>query len=94
MTEGVPEVYADQFAVNTNIWGVSLLFSKLAIPVPSPEPPPPMSEPQVGVRMSLQHAKAMTLILRKHLKQWERDNIEITLPRAAFEAFGISPDDW
>jgi len=92
-TEMPPDVYADQFLVTTTIWGVAMSFSKLP-PHPSPgQAPQPMV--QAVVRTSLQHAKVMAMLMRKQLKQWERDQaIEIQLPHDVYNQLGISPEDW
>lgn len=87
-----PDVYADQFIVSTSVWGASLSFLKMP-PHPSPgQAPQPV--PQAVVRMSLEHAKVMTMIMRKQLKAWERDNVEVALPPDILNQMGLSLEDW
>ena len=48
------------------------------------------------VRMSLEHAKVMAIILRKQLKQFEEQlGAEIPLPLQVYQQLGVSPkEDW
>ena len=88
----VPDVYADQFTMTTSIWGTALSFAKLP-PHPTPGQAP-QSAPQAVVRMSLQHAKVMTMIMKKQLRSFEMEGGEISIPPAALNAMGLSPEDW
>ena len=93
MPEGEPpDVYADQFIVTTSLWGAALSFSKMP-PHPAPGQAP-QGVPQAVVRMSLEHAKVMTMIMKRQLKNWERENVEIALPQAALNQMGLSLEDW
>lgn len=92
--DSVPDVYADQFIVTPGVWGVNLSFLKN-----TPHPTPgqtPSGDVQVTVRMSLEHAKAMTLIMRRQLKQFEREVLgtEIVIPQQVYGSLGVSPEDW
>lgn len=92
MPDETPDVYADQIMLTSNIYGVALSFLK------SPPHPSPGQQPQaalqVTVRMSVQHAKIMAMVLRKNLKNWERETSEIQLPHEVYNQLGISPEDW
>lgn len=89
----VPEYYADQFTVTAGAYGVALTFA-LSPPHPAPgqaSPPRPIAR----VRMSLEHAKVMAMILRKHLRGFEHESgITIPLPAALLNAMGLSQEDW
>lgn len=87
-----PDVYADQFIITTTLWGAALSFLK-APPHPAPGQAP-QAIPQAVVRMSLEHAKVMTMIMRKQVKKWERENVEIALPMDALNQMGLSLEDW
>ena len=89
----VPDVYADQFLMTSNAWGVNLTFLRgAAHPAPNQ---PGASDAQATIRMSLQHAKAMVMLMKKQLKQWERDTgIEIMLPAQVYTGLGIAREDW
>jgi hypothetical protein len=90
----VPDVYADQFIISAAVWGVNLSFLK-APPHPSPGQQP-QAEAQAVIRMSLEHAKIMAIVIKKQLKQYEHDNgVEIVIPQMVYNAMGLSPtEDW
>lgn len=89
----VPDVYADQFVVTATVWGVNLSF--LRNPPHPATGQVPQAEPQAIVRMSLEHAKIMTMLLKRQLKQYERDNgIEIAIPPQVYTGLGVSIEDW
>ena len=90
--ESVPDVYTDQFLITSGIWGVAMTFLK-SPPHPSPGQAP-QPDPQATVRMSLQHAKVVAMMLRKQLKTWERENVEIAIPNSILNQLGLSPEDW
>ena len=52
--------------------------------------------PVTTIRMSLEHAKLMAIILRKQLRQFEQQlGQEIALPAQVFQQLGLSPkEDW
>ncbi len=90
----VPDVYADQFIVSVNVWGANLSFLK-GPPHPAPGQQP-QAEAQAVIRMSLEHAKIMTIVLKRQLKQYEHDNgVEVVIPTQVYNAMGLSPtEDW
>ena len=92
--EQSPEYYSDQFAAAVNPWGVMLMFAKLMVPEAPGSGRPLASEAQATIRMSLQHAKVMTMAMRRALKQWETDNVEITIAPVALDALDMTPADW
>jgi hypothetical protein len=89
-----PDVYCDQFQVNTNPYGCSLNF--FASP---PTPPAPGAAPQaqllVTVRMSLEHLKLMTFILHRQMRQYESNlGVTIPIPVQVLNALQIGREDW
>ena len=94
MPDDTPDVYADGFQVVTNAYGATFMFSKREAVIP----PPGQSQailPQAVVRVSLQQAKVIAMVMRRHLKQWERDNnVEIAIPPKLFAELGLSVEDW
>jgi hypothetical protein len=90
----VPDVYVDQLAMAQSPWGLTLTFSQSAS---TPHPTRPAEgTPQVIVRMSLEHAKAMIMIMRKSLKQYELESLgdPIKIPRAQLAKMDLTEDDW
>jgi len=44
--------------------------------------------------MSLEHTKIIAMMLRKQLKNWERENVEIAIPHSVYNGLGLSQEDW
>ncbi len=94
MTDGgAPDVYSDQFRINTTPYGASLIFAKTLLDQPAGQPG--RTEDQVVVRMSLEHLKVMTMLLRKNLKGYEeRTRTPVELPFDLLNSLGLSKEDW
>ena len=89
MSEQVPEYYSDIFHVRTNPWGVALSFA--------------VSAPKDGieqrdicvVRVSHETAKAISMLLRRQLKTYERETrTMIAIPTKIMNEIGLAPEDW
>ena len=90
----VPDVYADQMSLALTPYGIALTFS---LSNSAPNPARPMQpEPKVVVRMSLEHAKSLAMIVRRQLKQYELEQLgdAIRLPRQVMQQMNLSEDDW
>ena len=88
----IPEFYVDQFRMSVNPYGTAITFGLAT-------PHPPSGQSQVNdtvlLRMSLEHVKIMTIILRKNLKAYEEQSqAPINIPRAIMNQMGLSPEDW
>jgi len=93
MEEQAQDVYADQFRVSTNPYGVAITFM-LSEAHPAPARPV-QSKNLATIRMSLEHAKVMVMLMRKQLKQFEEANgISIQVPLDVLNQLGLSPEDW
>lgn len=93
MEDEALDVYADQFRVSTNPYGVAITFM-LSEPHPAPAKPVETSN-LATIRMSLEHAKVMVMIMRKQLKQFEESHaISIQVPVDVLNQLGLSPEDW
>ena len=93
MTEAI-DVYTDQFQVNTGPYGVVLNFLRS-----QPTPPAPGSSPQADqqatIRMSLEHLKLMTFVLRNQvLSHEEQTGTTVQLPMQVLNGLKISKEDW
>jgi len=91
----VPDVYCDQFSFTTSPYGVALTFGltpNIAPSVPGTVP----AQPQVVVRMSLEHAKSMAMLIRKNLKQYELEILgdPIRIPDKVLQGMNLSQSDW
>ena len=87
----VPDVYCDGVQVLVSPFGIILTLSERA-PTQGTEPPITVAH----VRMSLEHAKVMTIMLKKILKTHEdQQGSPITLHPQIYQQMGISPqEDW
>ena len=92
MEPEAPDVYADQFIVTIGLLGVAMSFLRMP---PHPNPgQPPQPTPQAVVRTSLEHAKIIAMLLRRQLKNWERENVDIAIPHNVLNTMGLSEEDW
>lgn len=86
--------YVDQFTLGGGPYGVVLNLKKS-----SPKPVAPGSIPQsedIGtIRMSLEHFKMMTFIMKRQVDEIESQlGIDIPLPVQLMNALRIAPEDW
>lgn len=80
-----PEYYVDSVSFMTNVYGFTLDFG-----VMQAQDAPPRQ--QVRVRMSPQHAKIMSLLLRKNVQEYERRIGTIILPDGLYKDLNIEDD--
>lgn len=88
------DVYADQFQITTSPYGCVLNFM-----VSSPTPPAPGVAPQAErlatIRMSLEHLKVMTFILRQQLMQHEaQSGTDTPIATQVLNQLQIGREDW
>jgi len=79
--EGTPEVYIDSLNVGTQLYGCTMWLGTLR------QGQPPLVK--VIVKMSPPMAKVMTLILSKHVRQYEQDTGAINLPKDLYHHLGL-----
>lgn len=92
--ENTLDVYSDQIQVSMGPYGCALNFL-----LSNPTPPAPGSLPQAErvatIRMSMEHLKVMTFILRKQIMLLERDTgVKVEIPIRILNNLGIGPEDW
>jgi len=88
------DIYSDSFQVNTGPYGSTLNFM---LSQSTPPPPGRISEPETlaTIRMSLEHLKLMTFVLRRQIMIHEQQNgVSIQIPTQVLSSLGISIDDW
>ena len=87
-----PVLYSDGIQVGISPFTVTLSFTVAPQAQPGTRPPIPVAT----IRMSLEHAKVMAIILRKQLRQFEQQlGQEIALPPPVYQQLGLSPrEDW
>jgi hypothetical protein len=81
----LPEYFTDSVNFMTNIYGITMEFG-----VMQPNDQPPI--PKARVKMSPQHAKIMSLLLRKNVQAYERRIGTIILPDQLYRDLGIVDD--
>ena len=90
----IPDIYVDNMQITTGVYGVNITFG-LAEPHPSvggvAQPP----DEKVRIRMSLQHAKIVAMLLRQQLKNYELNTgTSIQIPHDVFASLGVAEEDW
>ena len=89
----IPEIYTDSTRLAVTPYGVALAFAVLDPFFGSEGIIQPRE--QAIVRMSLEHAKALVMMLRQHLLAYEDANaIEIPLPAELVASFGGDVKEW
>jgi len=82
---GVPDYYVDSVNFATNLYGFMLEFGVMQS---QDEPPRAVAR----VRMSPQHAKIMSLLMRKNVQEYERRVGTIILPEGLYHELGITDE--
>jgi hypothetical protein len=89
MSEVLPEYYGDIYYVRTNQWGIAVTFA--------------LSSPKEGgedrdvcvVRLSHEAAKVLAMLIRKQLKNYEKDNdTVVTIPSGTLKSLNLTSADW
>lgn len=89
----IKEIYSDSFRFTVTPYGVNFTFGT-NIPHPSPGKVTPGKDSLI-LRMSLEQSKVLAMMLRRNLKNYERENgLEIALPSQLYTQLGIARDDW
>jgi len=88
-----PEFYVDQMRVTSGVFGVAMTYGvSEAHPTGGGNR---QVEEKVTLRMSLEHAKIVAMILRRHLKNYERETgTTIQLPANIYTSLGVAAEDW
>jgi hypothetical protein len=88
------DVYADQFQITSGPYGCALRFSLSPASPPAPGAPP-QAETVAVVRMSLEHMKVLTFMLRRQPLQYEQGaGVEIQVPVQILNGLQIGLEDW
>lgn len=88
----VPDFYVDATQISTTPYSVVLTLGRN--PPHHSGPGPVIAEQLAVVRLSLEHAKVIAMLLRKQLKAYERANGEIPLPPELYTGLGVAKEDW
>ena len=94
MPDEAPDIYTDGMNMLISPYGVNLIFQK------SPSHPglagQQQSDTVAVIRMSLEHAKVLCMMLRKQLKQYELESLgdPINLPRSLLASINLTLEEW
>ena len=89
MSENVPEYYGDVYHLRSTPWGVTVTFGV------TPHKEGVEGHDVCVVRMSHETAKTLSMMIRKQLKQYERDTgTTIAVPQNVMNNLGLAPEDW
>lgn len=88
----VPDIYCDGMQLGLSPF--TAILSLTTQPAGQGGVKAPM--PVANIRMSLEHAKIMAIILRKQLKHWETQmGVEIAIPQEVYRQLSLSKqEDW
>ena len=81
----LPEYYTDSVNFMTNIYGFTLEFGATQA---QDQPPRPLAR----IKMSPQHAKIMSLLLRKNVQEYEKRIGTVILPDGLYQELGIQDE--
>ena len=89
----VPDVYTDGVSLNIGPFGCALNFA-MSPPV-AQAAPGALAQPVGTVRMSLEHLKVMAFLIRRQLRDYERQSgVEVAIPADVLNQLRIGREDW
>lgn len=89
----IPEYYSDSFKFTISPYGIAMTFG-INPPHPALGQVTPPKDSFI-LRMSLEQAKVLAMLLRRQLKNYElQNNLEISLPVQVYTQLGIAKEDW
>jgi hypothetical protein len=93
MSDRTPEYFSDVFDFTMNPYGVAIGFGLTELR--QPPGAPSVATDQVVVRMSLEQAKILSMLLRRTLSTYEREHgVEIAIPSSVYSGLGVAREDW
>lgn len=88
------DVYSDQITINIGPFGCALNFL-LSHSIPPAGGGVVPGQSVATVRMSLEHLKIMTFMLRRQLLQFEENNgVQVPVPQDILNQLRIGREDW
>ena len=90
----IPDIYTDGVGLNIGPFGCALNFAR------SPSAgqaggPGAMAQPVGTVRMSLEHLKLMAFLIRRQLRDYERQSgVQVPVPADVLNQLRIGREDW
>jgi hypothetical protein len=88
------DIYSDQFQITIGPYGCVLNFSATS-PEPSAPGSPRAADRLASVRMSNEHLKVLTYVLRRQVLDYERRmGVRVPVPHEVLNALRVGPEDW
>jgi hypothetical protein len=88
------DVFADQFSMNLGPFGCALNFT-LSSAMPAAPGGATQGQPVATVRMSLEHLKLMTFLIRRQLIEYERQaGVRIPIGVDVLNQLRVGREDW
>jgi hypothetical protein len=88
----VADTYADGMGLNLGPFGCAINFT---LSPSTPQPGALMGQTVATIRMSLEHLKLMTFLLRRQLIEYERGSgAKIQIPQDVLNQMRIGREDW
>jgi hypothetical protein len=88
-----PDVYTDGLSLNIGPFGCVLNFG--LSPAIAPAGAGAMPQPVATVRMSLEHLKIMAFLIRRQLRDYERQTgVQVPVPQDVLNQLRIGREDW
>jgi hypothetical protein len=89
----IADVYSDGVALNVSPFGCALNFAMS--PSTAQAGAPALAQPVATVRMSLEHLKVMAFLIRRQLRDYERQSgVEVPIPADVLNQLRIGREDW
>ncbi len=83
------EYFSDVFWTHVNPWSAAVTFGLRKTRIEDSD------KMELRVRMPLQQAKALGVILLKTIRRYETEaNVSIDLPKEVLKGLDIAPEDW
>jgi hypothetical protein len=90
MPDPVPQYFSDTFEFSFSPYGLAIAFGLRPV---RPEQEGPIDV--AVVRMSLEQAKILSMLLRKKLNQYEQaTGAEISIPGDVYQQLDLDADEW
>lgn len=87
------DAYSDSFFISMGPYGVNLSF-QVSNPHPDPSAPTPPTR-IATIRMSVEHAKTMVLMMKRHIQRAEQEaGVQAQVSNRVLGSLGIAPEDW
>ena len=86
------DTFTDGVALNIGPFGCAMNFALSAAQGAAPGTP---AQPVATVRMSLEHLKVMAFLIRRQLREYERQSgVEVAIPADVLNQLRIGREDW